>query len=383
MSAAEITPLSLLFLAMLAAAQPAERPNAVLLVAKPSLTDPNFRETVVLVTQTPDAQTVGVILNRPTERKLSGETVFFGGPVLRETLVALFQSREQPASPAFQVMRGVYLAMRPETIARLLARPGQRFRLYAGYSGWAPLQLQAELARDGWYVLPASVDLLFRKDTAGLWSELLAEARGEHAAYTLPMKQALRSLLLLAASALAAPALSQSQEDAILLVAHPAFRDLEYRQTVLIAAPAPNGGHVGVILNRPTKRSLGSLFPEHEPSKKVMDPVYYGGPFSRGALVALVKADNTPGAGAVLLMKNVYLAFRANTIDHVIETTPNDARYFVGYVGWRPGELKGEIDRGLWSVLDADAEVVFRKDTDGMWEDLLQATRRIRASLSY
>jgi len=55
----------------------------------------------------------------------------------------------------------------------------------------------------------------------------------------------------------------------------------------------------------------------------------------------------------------------------------------VGYVGWRPGELKSEIERGLWSVLDADVEVVFRKDTDGMWEDLLQVTRRIRASLSY
>src|SRR5438552_11221591 len=193
------------------------------------------------------------------------------------------------------------------------------------------------------------------------------------------MKQVLRSLLLLAASALAAPALSQSQEDAILLVAHPAFRDLEYRQTVLIAAPAPNGGHVGVILNRPTKRSLGSLFPEHEPSKKVIDPVYYGGPFSRGALVALVKSSSSPGAGTVPLMKNLFLAFRANTIDHVIEATPNDARYFVGYVGWRPGELRSEIDRGLWSVLDADIEVVFRKETDSLWEELLQATRRIRA----
>jgi len=84
-------------------------------------------------------------------------------------------------------------------------------------------------------------------------------------------------------------------DEAMILIAHPAFRDLEYRQTVLIAAPAPNGGHVGVILNRPTRRSLGSLFPEHEPSKKVMDPVYYGGPFSRGALVALVRADRAPG----------------------------------------------------------------------------------------
>src|SRR5437660_4253722 len=188
----------------------------------------------------------------------------------------------------------------------------------------------------------------------------------------------LRSLLLLAAFVLASPALAQ--DEAMILIAHPAFRDLEYRQTVLIAAPAPNGGHVGVILNRPTRRSLGSLFPEHEPSKKVMDPVYAGGPFSRGALVALVHADHSPGAGSVPLMKDLYLAFRANTIDHVIESTPNEARYFVGYVGWRPGELKSEIERGLWSVLNADLEMVFRKDTDGLWEELLQSSKRIRAA---
>src|SRR5580765_782353 len=186
----------------------------------------------------------------------------------------------------------------------------------------------------------------------------------------------LAAVLLIASAGVAR---AQPQDEAILLVAHPAFRDLEYRQTVLLAAPAPNGGHVGVILNRPTKRSLGSLFPEHEPSKKVVEPVFYGGPFSRGALVALVRSDQTPGGGSVPLMNNLYLAFRANTIDHVIETTPNEARYFVGYVGWRPGELKSEIDRGLWSVMNADVDSIFRKDTDSLWEELLQQSRRIRA----
>ena len=193
------------------------------------------------------------------------------------------------------------------------------------------------------------------------------------------MSLVIRIVMLLALLMVAPLAGAQGQDDAIILVAHPAFRDLEYRQTVLIAAPAPNGGHVGVILNRPTRRSLGSLFPEHEPSKKVIDPVYYGGPFSRGALVALVRADAAPGAGSVLLMKNLYLAFRANTIDHVIETTPNEARYFVGYVGWRPGELRGEIDRGLWTVANADLELIFRKDTESLWEELLQQSKRIRA----
>jgi len=187
---------------------------------------------------------------------------------------------------------------------------------------------------------------------------------------------------LLACGLLVLPVLAGAQvqqDEALVLVAHPAFRDLDYRQSVLIAAPAPNGGHVGVILNRPTRRSLGNLFPEHEPSKKVAEPVYYGGPFSRGALVALVKTQANPGIGTVPLMKNLYLAFRANTIDHIIEATPNEARYFVGYVGWRPGELKSEIDRGLWSVHGADLELVFRKDTEGLWEELLQASRRIRA----
>jgi len=193
------------------------------------------------------------------------------------------------------------------------------------------------------------------------------------------MLNAVRILLCLALFAAMTSSARAQEEDAILLVAHPAFRDADYRQTVLLAAPAPNGGHVGVILNRPTRRSLASLFPEHEPSKKVMEPVYYGGPFSRGALVALVKTAAAPGSGSVMLMKNLYMAFRVNTIDQIIEATPNEARYFVGYVGWRPGELRSEIDRGIWSVLGADPDVVFRKDMDNLWEELLLQTRRIRA----
>jgi putative transcriptional regulator len=195
------------------------------------------------------------------------------------------------------------------------------------------------------------------------------------------MVNALRLWLTLAASAAllaSGPALAQ-EEETVFLVAHPSFRDADYWHTVLIAAPAPNGGHVGVILNRPTRRSLGSLFPEHEPSKKVLDPVYYGGPFSRGALVALVRAEQMPGGGSVQIMKSLYMAFRANTIDRIIETTPNEARYYVGYVGWRPGELRAEIERGLWSVLSPDLDIVFRKEMEGLWEELFQQSRRIRA----
>ena len=157
-----------------------EPPNGVLLVAKPGMVDPNFRETVVLVSQTPDGSTVGVILNRPTPQKheKTGDPLGVGGPVMREVLVALYRSERQPHAAAFHVLKGVYLTMHPQNIEPLLGKRGQRYRLFMGFSGWAPGQLESELARDGWFVQPANEDLLFRSETKELWEELVRKARG-------------------------------------------------------------------------------------------------------------------------------------------------------------------------------------------------------------
>jgi putative transcriptional regulator len=51
----------------------------------------------------------------------------------------------------------------------------------------------------------------------------------------------------------------------------------------------------------------------------------------------------------------------------------------VGYVAWRPGELRQEVDRGLWYVLDADPDLLFRRDPGGLWEELLQRARAVTA----
>jgi putative transcriptional regulator len=171
-------------------AQPQALPaNGLLLVAKPSLRDPNFEKTVVLVTQTEEASTVGVILNRPTELKLSlflseefetknyRDAIYFGGPVMRQALVTLFRSDKVPEAPAFHVLKGVYLTMHPDNVGALLADPKARYRIYAGFSGWAPRQLESEFVRDGWYVLPADEETLFRAATEGMWEELLERAK--------------------------------------------------------------------------------------------------------------------------------------------------------------------------------------------------------------
>lgn len=166
--------------------------NGIFLIAKPTLSDPNFEKTVVLVTQTEDASTVGVIINRPSALKLSQflsdefqtrnylDPIYMGGPVMRRAIVAVYRSETVPAAAAFHVLKNVYLTMHADNLKQMFAAPGAVYRLYAGFSGWAPRQLESEFMRDGWYVLPADEAMLFRKDTESLWEKLVerAVARG-------------------------------------------------------------------------------------------------------------------------------------------------------------------------------------------------------------
>jgi putative transcriptional regulator len=183
--AAFIAALCLALLAPLTAAQEADRPNAVLLIAKPELEDPNFARTVLLVTQTDSGETVGVILNRPSERTYppTGEVLFSGGPVMRDVVIALFRSAEPPSAPAFHVLRGVYLSMHPKNIDKLSSGDRRNYRLYSGFSGWAPGQLESEMQGDSWHVLPANEALLFRGSTEGMWEELIEKMRGGRTAF--------------------------------------------------------------------------------------------------------------------------------------------------------------------------------------------------------
>ena len=180
---------ALLVLLALSAALHAE-PNGILLIAKPGLPDPNFSETVVLVTHTDEGSPVGVILNRPTTMHLAevapqfpgarnfSEPLYAGGPVMRQVIVALFESARPPSDAAFQVLPRVYLSLHPANVEHVLAAPATRARLFAGFSGWAPSQLEAEIDSGSWYVMRATEALLFRRDTTGMWAELVAQAGG-------------------------------------------------------------------------------------------------------------------------------------------------------------------------------------------------------------
>jgi putative AlgH/UPF0301 family transcriptional regulator len=182
------------------------------------------------------------------------------------------------------------------------------------------------------------------------------------------MKRLLGFLLfVLAFFAAVVPARAEVSLDGPVLVV--AARELRgaYRGRVLVATPM-NGGHIGFVLNHPTPLKLAEVFDDHPPSKAVKDPIYLGGPNSVNALFVMHRG--APGRGGFTLMPGVAVETFAAAIDAIIETRPNEARYYSGYVAWRPGQLAEEVKRGLMTLAPVTVEQLFQPDTAGLYERL-------------
>jgi putative transcriptional regulator len=160
----------------------------ILLVATPDLLDPNFAQTVVLVLFPSGGGPLGVILNRPIPATVKeafpdepqlrdrADPLYFGGPVRTTALMFLFRG-SATAEGVFPVLEDLFLSGNGEVLDRILAAPqGGVQRYFLGYSGWAPAQLEMEIGRGGWYVLPADRDTILKMDPAIMWRELLARA---------------------------------------------------------------------------------------------------------------------------------------------------------------------------------------------------------------
>jgi putative transcriptional regulator len=165
----------------------------------------------------------------------------------------------------------------------------------------------------------------------------------------------------------ACTARSQELDRPVILVASPELQG-PYSRTALIAVPAASGQHIGFILNRATEMNLATVFPDHAPSAKVVDPVYLGGPEMLGSLFALVPRD--PGVPGLRLFGEVFVVASGDAVDVVIEKMPNEARYLTGFVGWQAGELAKELESGYWTVTEPDAALIFSSKPGAMWEEL-------------
>ena len=158
-----------------------------LLIASPSLIDPNFCRTVVLVTEHTEEGAAGLVLNRPSPAAVAevvpqleplvadGEQVWLGGPVQPNAVLVLgeFLDLDDAAVPLFDSL-GFPSLDDPDGIVPVTTRR----RIFAGYAGWGGGQLEDELGREDWILEPAVPDDAFTDEPEELWAAALRRKGG-------------------------------------------------------------------------------------------------------------------------------------------------------------------------------------------------------------
>jgi putative transcriptional regulator len=154
------------------------------LIAAPDLHDPNFHRAVLLMLEHSPGGAAGVIINRPTSASLAklaedvlGETfdwdrpIHLGGPVPGPLLV--LHSQQDVAD--HEILDDVFSTVDPDHLRDLIRRRPEQVLFLANYAGWGPGQLEAEMAEDTWYVLPASTAQIFGEKGEAFWRDLVKE----------------------------------------------------------------------------------------------------------------------------------------------------------------------------------------------------------------
>jgi putative transcriptional regulator len=163
-----------------------------LLVAAPTLNDPNFSRTIVLLLDASHEGALGVVINRPTEvgvadvlapwaSVVSGPDVLFhGGPVETDSALAVATVAGDDEEPiGWRRVFATTGLVDLDTPVELLAPAVAGLRIFAGYAGWGAGQLEDEIAEGSWYVVPAESHDPFRDDPTGLWSAVLRRQGGQ------------------------------------------------------------------------------------------------------------------------------------------------------------------------------------------------------------
>ena len=155
------------------------------LIAGRGLRDPNFHETVVLLINYGREGAMGLVVNRNTGVGLSTLipeaegladrqlTLFIGGPVSRTQMFMLFRSQDE-AEGAEHVFDDVYVSSSEDLLDHILdAGEEESLRVYAGYAGWSPRQLDAEVKSGAWHIVSAEGDKVFDPDPSQVWRKLI------------------------------------------------------------------------------------------------------------------------------------------------------------------------------------------------------------------
>lgn len=154
-----------------------------------------------------------------------------------------------------------------------------------------------------------------------------------------------------------------------LLIATPALVDPNFWRTVVLIGEHTEEGALGVVLNRASETEVREAVPELAELADDMGAVHVGGPVQPSAIVVLadfVEPEHAP----TLVLDTV--GFLPSEIDPNALGELRHARVFVGYAGWGPGQLDGELEEGSWIVEPGLPEDVFTNEPESLWSAVLR-----------
>lgn len=160
----------------------------------------------------------------------------------------------------------------------------------------------------------------------------------------------------------------------IFLVATPALRDPNFRQTVVLLCEHGPEGALGVVVNRPTAIQLSEVLPQVPVLEGQRHVFFSGGPVQPNHVLILYRLSQEL-SDTHHVFDGVYLGGDMKALEQVL-TVPSGTeaiRAYVGYSGWGPGQLESEMKSGSWILLPADPAVVFEKDPGDIWPDILRS----------
>jgi len=163
------------------------------------------------------------------------------------------------------------------------------------------------------------------------------------------------------------------------LVASRRLRDSNFKETVVLLIDYGQDGAMGLVINRPSKIKLATVFPDIKELKERKDTIYVGGPVAVNQMLLLVGTPLVPEASQEVT-QDVYISSSWKVLERLMKNAAKDKRFriFAGYAGWAPNQLDFEVSRGDWHVLKADAETVFDKKPAEIWQELI-----LRASVKW
>ena len=158
-----------------------------------------------------------------------------------------------------------------------------------------------------------------------------------------------------------------------ILVARPSLEHRLYRRSVLIVQPLGDEVHVGFILNKPARTVMSQKSLDDLMSNDISEKFYIGGPDNPRVVFALIEREKTLGKDFHRLTDELYVSLSKQVIDDLIEKKEEQARFVLGSVTWRSGELEKELMQGMWYVLQPKANMkLLRKEAGWLWHDLKQ-----------